>query len=431
MSNAKWIIACRIMRSVIQFLVGILTARYLGPGNYGLVNYAAAVTAFATPIMQLGMNSILVQEYVGNPTEQGRIAGTQLVMNIVSALACMVGVTTFAAIANPGETVTIVVCALYSASLLFQAIEMLQYWFQARLLSKYSSLAMLSAYLVVSVYKVVLLISGQNIYWFTLAYAVEYGVTGLLLVVAYHRVCDQRLSFSWPLLKKMFSKSRYYIGAMLMEVVYSWVGNILIKQIYGETENGFYAAAVTCTCITTFVFQAIIDTARPVVLESRQQSQKAFEKNISRTYALVIWLALAQSIAFTLFAKLVIKILYGHDYLAAIPVLQILCWNAAFIYMGHVRNIWILGEEKHRFLWIINLSGAVVSVGLNALMIPAWGACGAAMASVVVQIFTNFIMGFLIKPIRANNRLLLKGMNPKLLITTVAGFLRAGAKEKT
>ena len=41
---------------------------------------------------------------------------------------------------------------------------------------------------------------------------------------------------------------------------------------------------------------------------------------------------------------------------------------------------------------------------------------GAAIASLITQIFTNVIIGFIIKPIRKNNYLMIKGLNPKLLI---------------
>lgn len=413
--NAKWIIICRVLQSLIQLVVGMLSARYLGPSNYGLINYASSVVAFFIPVMQLGLQSTLVQEYVDKPEREGETLGTSLVMNLVSALACIIGVTAFAMVANRGERTTILVCALYSVSLFFQAIEMLQYWFQAKLLSKYSSLAMLCAYAVVSAYKIYLLASEKSVYWFALSHAVEYGVTGLLLLIAYRKAGSQKLRFSFRTAKEMFAKSRHYIAAMLMVVVFNSTGNVMLKLFFGEAENGYYSAALTCTSITMFVFNAIIDTARPVVLESRQKSRAAFEKNVSLVYGLTTWLSLAQSVGFTLFAGLIVRILYGDSYLPAVPVLQILVWNTAFSYMGYVRNIWILAEGKHKSLFTINLCGALANLALNACLIPGWGACGAALASVFTQIFTNFVMGFILKPIRANNRLLLQGLDPRRL----------------
>ena len=40
--------------------------------------------------------------------------------------------------------------------------------------------------------------------------------------------------------------------------------------------------------------------------------------------------------------------MYGEAYLAAVPLLQIITWYSAFAYMGSVRNIWMLAEEKQK-----------------------------------------------------------------------------------
>lgn len=413
--NAKWIIGCKIVQSLLQLVVGMLSARYLGPSNYGLISYAASVVAFMVPVMQLGLRSTLVQEYVATPEREGEIMGTGLVLNLISAVACMIGVTAFAMASSTGDWVTILVCALYSTQLLFQTMEMLQCWFQAKLLSKYASLAMLGAYIAVSAYKIWLLATGKSVYWFALSHSVEYGIVGIVMLGIWRKISGQKLRFSLRTGKELFSRSKYYILASMMMTVFQSTSYIMLKLIIDDAENGFYTTAATCTSIAAFVFAAVLDSARPTILESRKVSVAAFEKNVSRLYAIVIWMSILQSVGFTLLAKPMIWILYGPEYLAAVPVLRILVWNTAFSYMGSVRNIWILGEGKHDQLWRINLAGAIVNVLLNAVMIPLWGACGAALASVLTQIVTNFVLGFAMKEIQPNNRLLIKGLNPYLL----------------
>lgn len=44
--NASWMIIGRIYQMSLSFVVSMLTARYLGPSNYGLVNYASSFTSF-------------------------------------------------------------------------------------------------------------------------------------------------------------------------------------------------------------------------------------------------------------------------------------------------------------------------------------------------------------------------------------------------
>lgn len=429
-NNAKWIIICKIAQSLVQLVIGMISARYLGPSNYGVINYAASLVAFAMTVMQLGLPSLLVQEYVRSPEREGEIMGTCLVMNFVAALACMVGVTGFAMVANRGDQTTIYVCALYSTSLIFYVFEMLQYWFQARLLSKYSSLAALAAYVVVSIYKIYILASGKSVYWFAVTYALEYAAAGLMMVILYRKQGAMKWSFSFQLAKELLSKSKYYILAFLMSKIYQYTDHIMLQNMIGAAENGYYSAAATCTGVVSFVYAAIIDSARPVVLESKQKSRESFERNVTGLYAVICYVCFAQSLCFTVLAKLIVHILYGAEYYAAVPVLQILVWQLAFSYMGSVRNIWILAEEKYSILWRINLTGAITNVVLNAILIPRWGACGAAFASVATQIVTNFVVGFFLKPIRDNNRLLLEGLHPRAMLEVLTTAYRMMKKKE-
>lgn len=417
--NTKWIVGCKIAQSVLHLVVVMLSARYLGPANYGLISYAASVVAFAAPIMQLGMQSTLVQEYVSSPDKEGEIMGTSLVMNLVSGIACVIAVCGFVGASSQGDKVTVVVCALYSIGLIFQAVDMAQYWFQAKLLSKYSSLAALGARLVVSVYKIWLLATGESIYWFALSNSVEYCVLGIILIAVYKKRGAAKFTFSKTLAKKMFSKSKYYILASMMASIFQNTDHVMLKQIVGDAENGFYTTAVTCTNMASFVFTAIVDSARPSILESFQKSKALFEKSISSLYSVIIYLTFAQAVCFTLFAKPVVWILYGESFLPAVPALQICAWGVVFSYVGTIRNVWILANEKYNILWLINLSGAVANIILNAFMIPVWGASGAAFASVLTQFISNVVMGFIIKPIRPNNALLVKSLNPKILLEMI------------
>ena len=56
---------------------------------------------------------------------------------------------------------------------------------------------------------------------------------------------------------------------------------------------------------------------------------------------------------------------------------------------------------------------------LNAILIPAIGINGAAIASLITQIFTNVIVGYIIKPIRPNNAIMVESLDPKYLMDAV------------
>lgn len=416
--NASWIIACRVAQSVMSLVIGMLSARYLGPANFGTINYAASVTAFAVPIMQLGLRNILVKEFVGQVDRQGEILGTALLMNSLSAILCMIGIFAFSSIANRNEPETIIVCVLYSLNLLFQALEMSQYWFQAKLLSRYTSLVSLIAYVVTSAYKIYLLASEKSLYWFAISYSLDYAIIAAALMLFYRKLCNQRLSVSFARGKMLLSVSKHYIVSNMLVTVFGYSGNILLKLLLDDVAVGYYSAAITTVAMTGFVYNAIIDSARPVIFESKQSSEESFQMNVVRLYGIIIFLSAVQCVLFSLLAPTIIHVLYGKDYGQAVFPLRVVVWQIPFSYIGMVRNIWILAEGKQRYLWIINLGGATVNILINCLLIPVLGVIGAAIAAVLTQFFTNIVLGFVLKPIRENNHLLMKGLNYRNLIET-------------
>lgn len=249
--------------------------------------------------------------------------------------------------------------------------------------------------------------------------ALDYMLITIALLILYRKLGGQRLSFSSALAKELFSVSKYYIVSSMMITIFSQTDKIMIKMMVGNAETGYYSTAATCAAISSFVFTAVIDSMRPLILDSKKCCEELFNINMSRLYAVIMYMGLAQSLVLTLLARPIILFLYGTEYAASVPILQIITWYSTFSYMGSVRNIWILAEGKQKYLWKINLSGAMLNIIGNFVLIPIWGASGAAVASVATQFFTNFILCLIMRPIRPTARLIWQALNPKLIFEMI------------
>ena len=111
--NAGWIIGCKIVQSLLNLIIGMISARYLGPSNYGLITYAASIVAFVVPIMQLGLSKTLVLDLIERPDKEGTVLGTAVFMNAVSAVACIALVSGYLFVVDSDEPTTILVGVLY------------------------------------------------------------------------------------------------------------------------------------------------------------------------------------------------------------------------------------------------------------------------------------------------------------------------------
>lgn len=415
--NAGWIIGGRLINKVLVFLVGVLTARYLGPGNYGLIDYAAAYTTFFASLCNLGINSVIIKNFVDHPEEEGCTIGTTLVLRFISSLLSALTIVGIVRILEGNETTVILVVALSTLGLLFQVFDTFKQWFQSRLQSKYAAIATIVAYLASSAYKVALLILGKSVTWFALATSVDHIALAVVLLIAYKRNGGGKLSFSRKKAKELLSVSSSYILSGLMISIYASTDKLMLKNMLNETAVGYYGLAVSLSTAWGFLLEAVIDSMYPTILQNYDRNRQLFLARNRQLYALVIYGALSVSLVICLLAKPLVGLLYGDAYLPAVTPLRIVVWYTAFSYLGGARNAWIVCENKQKYLKYLYCGAAVINVLLNLVLIPVMGTAGAALASLTTQISTVVLMPLLIRPLRPNVRLmldalLLKGVLP-------------------
>ncbi len=404
--NASWIIGGRVIQMVLSLFVGIITARYLGPGNYGVINYVAAYIAFFTSLCILGINSIIVKEFSDCPNEHGDLIGTAIVLRVISSVLSIFLVIALVSIVDAGDSTIRHVAFLSSLSLVFQSFDTITYWFQAKLNSKISSIATLIAYICVSIYRIILLILNKNVFWFAAASSVDTLVIAILLLFFYKKNNGPSLKVDLKRGKLLLGKSYHFILAGLMVQIYSQTDKVMIKQMLNETEVGYYSLAVSICAMWTFVLQAIIDSMYPVIVAS-YGDKKRFDNKNKQLYAMVFYISVFVSVGIALFGGYVVRILYGEAFLPATSALKVVTWYTAFSFLGVARNAWLVCEGKQKYLKWMYFLATIINVILNYLMIPRWGTVGAAVASLVTQICTSIVLPYFISETRTNAKLMI------------------------
>lgn len=408
--NAGWIIAGKVYHLLLSFFIGLLTARYLGPDNYGLINYAALYTSFFTSLCTLGINSIIVKNFVDHPDEEGEALGSALLLRAVSSFLSAVMIIAFVGIIDSGEPLTITVVALCSLSLLFQIFDTINYWFQSRLNSKYSAIATAISYTVVSIYKILLLVFNRNVKWFAVATSIDYAVSAVTLLIIYKKSGGAPFSFSIKKSKELLSKSKSFIISGLMVSIYNCTDRFMLKHMLSSSAVGYYSVASSVCNMWVFLLSAIIDSFNPTIMQAHKIDRELYHRTNKKLYAIVFYISIVVSAGITVGAKIIVGLLYGKAYLPAAEPLRIITWYTAFSYLGVARNAWMVCENKQKYLSPIYICAALMNIVLNWLLIPYWGASGAAAASLMTQISTVFFFPFFIKDLRANEIMMLEAV---------------------
>lgn len=408
--NMGWLIGGRIVQMFLSLIVSILTARYLGPSNYGLISYGTAYVGFFMAISTLGINSIIVKEFIDHPDEHGTAIGTTLLLRIISSFISVFIIFGIVCVLDYNEPITITVVALCSFSLVFHSFDTINYWFQYQYKSKVTSISSLVAYVVTSVYKICLLVYGKSVLWFAFATSIDYIILGILIYFSYRKSGGQELKFSLNKSKYLLSRSYHYILSGMMVSIYGQTDKLMLKQMTNEANVGFYAIATSVCSMWNFVLYSIIDSINPTILRLHNENYYEYEKKNRQLYALIFYIAITVSLAFQLFGKFAIVVLYSESYLPAVKPLKIITWYTAFSFLGVARNSWLVCENKQKFLKYIYLSAIVFNIILNYIFIPIWGTTGAALASLITQISTSIVFPFFISAMKPNSKLMLEAI---------------------
>lgn len=408
--NAGWLIFGRIAQMVLSLFVGTITARYLGPSNYGLIGYAGSYSAFFMAFCTLGINSLLVKELVQNPKQEGEILGTTLLLRIISSIFSVLIIFCIVSVVDAGEKTTVLVVLLCNISTVFNAFEIFNFWFQSKLKSKVTAIVSLIAYIVTAIYKIVLLILGKSVLWLAFATSVDYICVAVLLCLAYFKSGGFGLSFSTGCAKRLLSQSYHFILSSIMVAVYSNTDKLMLKHMTGQSEVGYYSTATTVSTMWCFIISAIIDSMVPSIMEAYEKDEKLFIKRNIQLYSIVFYLAVFASFLITAFAPLIIRILYGQAYLPSINPLRFITWYTAFSYLGVARNAWLVCKNRQQYLKYIYFAAILANIALNLILIPLLGASGAALASLISQMLTSIILPLCIKGLRENSIMMLKAI---------------------
>lgn len=417
-ANAGWLIGGKVCQMVLSLFVGILTARYLGPSNYGLIGYASAYIAFCTSLCTLGINSVIVKDFVDHPEEQGEAIGTAILLRLASSVLSIVTLMAVVGCLNRDEKLTILVVFLSSLSLVFNVCNTLTYWFQYIYKAKVNAIAIFVAYLITSVYKVILLICKMDVQWFAFATSVDHIVLALILFYMYKKHQGPKLSVSQKKAKQLLGKSYHYILSGMMVSIYGQTDRIMLKNMMTEAEVGYYSIATAICGMWTFVLSAIIDALYPTILRLHETDRKGFERKNKQLYAIVFYISVLVSLVFTVGGELIIRILYGEAFLPGVKPLRIVTWYTAFSFLGVARNAWIVSEGKQQYLKYMYGSAAIINVVLNTLFIPQFGASGAAAASLITQVCTSIVLPCFFKEMRPNAKLMIEAMLLKDVFTS-------------
>jgi O-antigen/teichoic acid export membrane protein len=238
-------------------------------------------------------------------------------------------------------------------------------------------------------------------------------IQSILLSVVLWRVA--RINLSVRMVDSVYGiallkKSSWLLFSGIASIIYLKIDVLMLEWMMGDVSVGIYSAASRLSEISYFLPTIIASTFFPLLLASKKHSVSKYWEHIGRLMALLFLAGLGVSAAMFLLAPLVISLIYGGEYRAAVVVLQIHIWASIFVYMRAVLSKWILSEDIVYLSLLTQMSGAISNVFLNLILIPKYGVVGAAVGTVFSYAMASYFSLWFVSASRPMARIMTTAM---------------------
>src|SRR5258706_966266 len=163
--NAFWLIFEKGFSLFVGMVVGIYIARYLRPESYGLSNYSLSFVSIFSAFSTLGLDQIIVRELAKGPGRRDELLGTGFTLKVVGSVALIV-LMAIILVFMDHDPFTNTLIMIIAAAEIFKAFEVINYFFQSQVLSKYVVQIQLLLNLSISIAKIGLVLIHAPLIWF-------------------------------------------------------------------------------------------------------------------------------------------------------------------------------------------------------------------------------------------------------------------------
>lgn len=388
--NMIWLFADRFLRVLANFIIGIAAARMLGPSDFGNISYAQTVLSFLTLAAALGLNGVVVKHLIDRPDDAAPILGTAFAAQAMASL--LAGGTTIAlALGGMGSDRHALLVAIVACGVALRPSEVYRYWFEANVNARRAVIADNGAFLVSGTLKVFILYHYRSVEAFAWALVIEQLLGAACLYIAYRtdRTRPAHWRFDRRLLQSLLQQAWPLLLSGVAVALYMRIDQFVIMDIRGAAETGIYAAAVRVSEMF-YVLPTIVATSFFPRWQSLMGDPSRHRAMVQSTMAGMIVACITICLMMSALAGPIVGLLYGARFDGAVPVLMVHIWTCVFVSMGILGNQWYLSHGLQSRTLSFTLLGAACNFLTNLLLVPHWGALGAAIASLVAQIVSTF-----------------------------------------
>lgn len=389
--NILWLTASRVLSLVLLFFAYTQLFRYLGPYRSGQFQFVLSYATLFGVIIDFGIQQYIIKKISEHPEKAKSYFHNFLAVETFLSVV-VYGAMVLAANLN-GYDKTVIQAIMVAG--LGVALHGMTYPFLSVMsafsdLRKVAFLNFLNSAINVTVIFLTLWMGGGIV-----MLVMQQAIFASLALVFYFKFVQKHIgkpeifkgivALDFQLVKKIFTAAAPFALLVGFSTIYNRIDVVLITKILDYTQTGLYTAAYKFFDLIAF-FPAVVSHALYPVFASLMVNGKreVVRETLERYMRLMVALALPMAVGGMILARPIIVLLAGEEFAGAAPVLAVLVWAPAMLFMYIVVNA-IVVSQLTKSATMITGGNVLINIVGNIILLPRIGIIGAAIMTLVSE----------------------------------------------
>jgi O-antigen/teichoic acid export membrane protein len=409
-------VVARVLNALLGVGVTVALVRGLGPREYGTWSALLAVIAIVGYLTSLGLEDVAVRHAaMDRPREStwiSALVSLEMMLSVPVTIAALV-VTLAIAPDDPSR----VAAVLLSLTCLLSALSSVRTVFQLRIRNSWTAGLELANGLLWAIGVFAIAAAGAGIVAFAVAFLASAVVVNVTQVVVARRQMPLRVRGGKQARAELIRIGIPFAVASLLYLSYTQIDQVLVFELAGQRAAGLYGAASKVFSRALVIPGSILATMFPMIAA-------AYKEDVVRMRALVqtaVEVLLVATLPFVALVAVIgrplMRLLFGAAFASAGPALSVLMFVFAISAFSYVAgDLMIVLRLQRRYITYAT-AGLILNVGLNLLLIPAYGFIAAAWVCLLTE---ALVIGLAL-------RLALKAINQQLRLRRISRIVAVSA----
>lgn len=400
-SNVFWALAGKLTGLASALLVGIFVARYLGPTLYGVMNYAVSFVTLFLVIATFGFENIEIREEAKANDQKDIILGTVFVLRLVLSLVTIVLISVVAYI-NETDLYTFGIIMVYAITVILTPFDVIRNYFTSLVQNEFIVKVGIFRMVLSGVIKVGLLLAHASLIWFVISLVFDACVLAQGYCYVYKKkIGSMRLwHFDKTWARYLLRQSLPLLLSGVAATIFLQIDQIMIGNMIDKTSVGYFSVASKFVEVLLYVPTILIQTVSPLLVKERKNNLESYQEKSQMFMNVTVWSCVLCAIFTSVFSRYIVLWTFGLKYAVSITILQILAFKIIGVALNIVSGQILIIEEKQKYFALRSLSGCIVCVFLNLLVITRFGISGVAAVAVATQVVAGFLIHLFIPTYR-------------------------------